>query len=173
MRNYSVILVALIMSFVFVGCSGVHLVSPEGQMSAAHHILLSKAVEQAMSSFQMDSINGKKVFVEINTLAIHAEPYLKTMLSRRLVTAGAKVVDFEDDADFKGILETKVFGVDSRFSNFLFIVHSEKEKAVADLALNTYDLATKSYIATTKGRGEASHTVSIFLGIFRSETGYK
>ncbi len=92
-----VILLSLVLSFA-VGCSSRLVTNPS--RSAIEMMLLSGAVDKALSRFSMPEFSNRKVFVDFTNLAAYDVEYVRAATRARVCEMGAILVDSADESDY-------------------------------------------------------------------------
>lgn len=68
--------------------------------TAIEQLLLSAAVDKAVSKFQMPELEGKKAYLDFSNLQSYDSEYVKSAVQNRITHNGAIIVDEADRADF-------------------------------------------------------------------------
>lgn len=102
---------ALLAVMLLVGCTSTR--TTNTARTAREQLLISNAVDQALSKVDFASFSGTKVFIDDKYLDCVDKGYLVGSIRHRAMTNGAQVVGKIDDADVALELRSGVVGTDS------------------------------------------------------------
>ena len=108
------------------GCSSTKTgIGPVAVGSRIGQVAITQAMDNAFSTLDILSLNGKKVFTEVTHLGNSDNvPFYRAYFDNKIFVGGGRPVDNLEDADIRCLLLIKVGGIDEKGSDY-FILSTE------------------------------------------------
>lgn len=134
--------------------------------SVVEQLLLTKSVDKAIAKIDNLEIEGSKIYIEISSLAVEEETYLKKAVSIWCLEKGAVVVEEKDKADYIASVLVKSLATD-RFKTALGvpslpvpftgvstpeidILGRDRQRGYTEMEIILYSAATGQFSQKTK-----------------------
>jgi hypothetical protein len=145
--------------------------------SADSQFTPADALEKALKSSSFEKYRGKKVWIEVYSLTERTgeespeERFLRSWISEKFVSQGARVAPSKDQADIWLEVKARVFGVHQTRRDFIFFFYSESTHGLVDLHFTYYEKDSGNILNTEDLKGEARYReyyIFYIIGPFKS-----
>jgi len=170
------ILIGLIF-FLTASCATKRYGGPTMGRSADSQFTPVDALEKALKSASFEKYRGKKLWVEVYSLTERTgeespeERFLRSWISEKFVSQGARVAPSKDQADILLEVKARVFGVHQTRRDFILLYYSESTYGMVDLHLTYYEKESGKILQTEDLKGEARYLeyyIFYIIGPFKS-----
>jgi hypothetical protein len=157
------------------GCASKIYIGPTSGRGAEQQLAVSTSAHRAFRGFDVEPLRGRAVAVEVYGLADKLEGlspeegFVRSLLVRRLVESGARVVEARSEADTLVSVSLDAAGVDVIRRDFPPIYHHTTFRGLTRGRLVVYTLREGSVVASTSASpfsGEAIFRESYIFYVF-------
>ena len=118
-------------------------------------VAITQAMDNAFSTLDILSLNGKKVFTEVTHLGNSDNvPFYRAYFANKIFVGGGRPVDNVEDADIRCLLLIKVGGIDEKGSDY-FILSTEYVQSQLEALVTLSDAKTGELVKSQTTFGQS------------------